>query len=84
MTSRLLPQHEGMLRESGISPEVIAERGYRSPETKDELIHLGFSHAQCLLPGLLIPIHGVTGEVVSHQLRPDQPRRYNRKLWMRI
>lgn len=74
MTS-LSDQHRHMLEvESGISDEVIAARGYRTVETKAALERLGFAQSQRLVPGLLIPVHGVTGELVTHQLRPDSPR----------
>ena len=59
---------------SGISPWVIADRGYRTVKAKYELRSLGFSEAQSRVPGLLIPICGVTGETVLHQYRSDDPR----------
>jgi hypothetical protein len=58
--------------ESGISPDVVAERGYRTVAAA-ELAALGFSKAQCLA-GLLIPVWGVDGGLITHQLRPDAPR----------
>ncbi len=39
------------------------------------LKQLGFSRSQQeLVPALIIPVCGVTGEVVFHQARPDHPR----------
>jgi len=70
----LLPYHRGLLVASAISPVVAQMRGYRSVEKKAELKELGFSDKQCRVPALLIPIWGVNGEIVLHQIRPDDPR----------
>jgi len=70
----LLPQHAALISSSSISPEVSKARGYRSVTTRAELRRLGFGEAQCRVPSLLIPIRGVAGEVVTYQIRPDQPR----------
>ena len=71
----LAEQHEKMLlEESGISPEVVEARGYRTLKKKVELKTLGFADRQCNPPGLLIPISSPTGEIVNYQFRPDQPR----------
>jgi Domain of unknown function (DUF3854)/Domain of unknown function (DUF927) len=63
---------------SGISPEVIRERGYRSIQGDDsytQLKQLGFAKVQCrLAPGLLVPIRGRSGEPVQYQFRSDTPR----------
>lgn len=75
-TVTLTPSHRAMLAASSIRPEVIAARGYRSIVTQadmEELRELGFAPDQCR-PGLLIPVYSPTGDVVLHQLRPDQPR----------
>jgi hypothetical protein len=71
----LLPQHHALLVASGISLDVAAARGYLTVERKTELRDLGFSMTQQRVPALVIPVHGVTGEVVLHQARPDDPRR---------
>src|ERR1043166_1260578 len=71
----LLPHHDAMLRASALTDAVIAARGYRSVEQKTELAALGFGRVQQRTPGLLLPIHGPSGEVVLHQFRPDEPRR---------
>ena len=60
--------------DSGIDPEVIAARGYWSVEDPRELEELGFRGSQNRVPGLMIPIHGPSGEVTVHSYRPDQPR----------
>ena len=71
----LLDRHLAMLQGSSISVEVIAARGYRSAQTQEELRGIGFSEAQSQqVPGLLIPIWGVEGQVVIYQFRPDSPR----------
>lgn len=71
----LAEQHEKMLlEESGISPEVVEARGYRTLKKKVELKTLGFADRQCNPPGLLIPTYSPTGEIVNYQFRPDQPR----------
>jgi hypothetical protein len=70
----LLPQHADLLAASSITPEVAQARGYRSVRKKAELGRLGFNPGQCLVPGLLIPVHGAAGGVVTYQLRPDVPR----------
>ena len=54
--------HEG----SGVSPEVIRERGYRSLLGTSELEKLGFSASQQRAPGLLIPLWGVDGKEAGY------------------
>lgn len=70
----LLPAHRAILKDSAIGDEVIAQRGYFSATKAIELRRLGFSTVQAIVPSLVIPIRGVDGEIVSYQLRPDQPR----------
>src|SRR5260370_20101754 len=70
----LLEQHQELLRASAISPEVARARGYVSVTEKSRLETAGFSRVQRQVPGLLIPVCGVTGEVVGHEYRPDTPR----------
>ncbi len=68
-------EHKKMLiEESGIAPDVVETRGYRTVEKKAELKRLGFSEVQCGVPGLLIPIKSPAGEIVLYQYRPDSPR----------
>lgn len=71
----LSPQHAELLAASAISVEVAQARGYRTVRTKGELRTLGFAPSQCHVPALLVPVWGVTKQVVTHQLRPDQPRK---------
>ncbi len=70
----LFSHHRKMLEASGISNDVIEQRGYRSIQDKAELKKLGFATPQCCGRGLLMPIWGVDGQVVLHQFRPDVPR----------
>lgn len=75
LVPELLESHLSQLRDgSGISLEVILERGYRSILGKAELERLGFSGAQRRTPGILIPLWGVDGKQVGYQYRPDSPR----------
>ena len=72
----LLTSHCRHLNESsGISLDIIKQRGYRSLLGKSELVKLGFTPAQRHVPGLLIPLRGVNGnDIVGYQFRPDNPR----------
>lgn len=75
----LLTEHLQHLRNgSGLTDEIIKERGYRSVIEKPELEKMGFSPSQLAIPGLLIPIWSVDGQEVSCQFRPDHPRKDNR------
>lgn len=78
----LSPDHlRELQQESSIDPEVIAARGYRTledtEEAREELAALGFARAQIrdgMFPVLLIPMHGMNGEVRGHQIKPAVPR----------
>jgi hypothetical protein len=63
-----------LIEGSGIDPEVVEARDYRTIEKKIDLKHLGFADRQCNPPGLLIPIYSPTGDVATYQYRPDLPR----------
>ena len=71
---KLLQCHLDHLRASGISNDVIKERGYESVLGKQRLADLGFSNAQQKTPGFLIPQCGVDGKETGYQYRPDNPR----------
>ncbi len=71
--ANLHPQHTKLLADSAIAPAVAAARGYRTVVSKAAATTGFQSHQRCV-PSLLIPIHGVTGQVVNYQIRPDQPR----------
>src|SRR4030042_1529601 len=71
----LLTDHYHHLCEgSGISVDVIRERGYRSILGESELEKLGFTPAQQRAPGILIPLWSVDGKEAGFQVRPDPPR----------
>ena len=60
---------------SGIDPDVIRERGYRSVTTKKELTDIGFASSQRQQPGLLMPVHTADGaEPTLFSYKPDSPR----------
>jgi RecA-family ATPase len=65
---------------SGIDPEVIAERAYFSIPAHLVEKHLtqAFAASQ-RRAGLIIPLWDVTGNMVSFQLKPDEPRIVNGK-----
>jgi hypothetical protein len=74
-TTELDPAHLKALREdSGLSAEVIAERGYRTVRDRVTLRDLGFKPAQRLVPGLLMPILPPDGSNGLYCFRPDFPR----------
>jgi hypothetical protein len=60
--------------ESGISPEVIATRGYTTVYDPEELQKMGFAGYQLRAPALAIPIFDVFGKLKFHRIRPDNPR----------
>lgn len=75
----LLPHHRKMLADSGIDPEVVRERGYRSLgafKIRDELARLEFTNSQIQrignAGGLLVPVHTVEGRIGLVQFRPDR------------
>src|SRR4030066_1976145 len=75
----LLTDHYRHLGEgSGISVDVIRERGYRSLLGKSELEKLGYTPAQQRAPGILIPLWSVDGKEAGFQFRPDHPRTSSR------
>ncbi len=75
--SSLSENHLKMLsKESGISDQMIQERGYRTITSEGDLVQFGFSTAQRRVPGLLIPLHTTDGKIGLHVYRPDNPRTY--------
>jgi len=71
----LLQSHLDHLKASGISPEVIKQRGYESVLGHKRLKALGFGSQQRHTPGILIPLWSVDGnDIAGHQFRPDSPR----------
>jgi hypothetical protein len=71
----LAPNHlELLIKGSNIASEVIEERGYLTATEPEELVNLGLEGSQARVPALVIPIRDVSGEVVFHRIRPDNPR----------
>ena len=81
LSDLLSQKHVKMLRdESAISEEIIASRGYYTETDPKGLAEIGFDKKQQkLVPALVIPIRDVTGKVVLHRIRPDEPRPNLRK-----
>jgi hypothetical protein len=65
---------EALIKESRISEEAIAARGYWTATDEDDLLDLGFRKNQRRVPALVIPVYGVDGQVRFHRIRPDNPR----------
>jgi Domain of unknown function (DUF3854) len=83
----LLAHHlEQLTKGSGIAPEVIAARGYRSihgPGSYSLLKPYGFSRTQAQLnPGILLPVWSTDGasSPVLYVYRPDKPRDIKERL----
>ena len=76
----LQPRHRRMLfEESGIAPEVAAERGYRTISKRSDLPP-GFSKNQRRAPALEIPVCSPDDETTFSRIRPESPRTaYKRK-----
>jgi len=73
-TRTLSDSHRKMLfEESGISPEVAAERGYYTARRRSE-VPAAFKDYQ-RKPGLVVPMHSPDGATAGYQLRPDRPRK---------
>jgi hypothetical protein len=64
-----------LFEESCLSTRVAVERGYRTVTSKAEFTRLGFSKLQLREPALVIPMYSPSGELVTHQIRPDNPRK---------
>jgi hypothetical protein len=78
----LSQHHLEMLTASGITPEFAELRGYQTITDRSRLaglpIHTGETVAIVTpgrrVPGLLIPLLSIDGEIRSYQYRPDNPR----------
>jgi hypothetical protein len=74
----LSPSHLDSLRGSGISDDIIRERGYRTVACQSDLMALGFSARQAAAAKnghvLVIPLYGVDGGICGYIARPDSPR----------
>ncbi len=74
---RYLAAHhlEMLLKGSSLSQGIIDLRGYFTARTLKELEAIGFRGVrEEQLPGVVIPIYGVDGDIVYYQYRPDVPR----------
>lgn len=73
----LRPEHLKQLLASAITPEIIAERGYRTETSSHFLksLEARFSKAQLRVPALILPVFRL-GQPTPHAyfIRPDQPR----------
>jgi hypothetical protein len=67
------PYRRMLFEESGIDPEVAAERGYRTIRRRSDMPP-GFAKKKRRL-GLLIPMYSPDGTTTGCQLRPDRPYR---------
>src|SRR5215212_836845 len=63
-----------IIDESGIFPEVAAERDYYLEKTKAGLRTLGFARSQQQAPAIVIPRFAPSGEEIAPQIKPDCPR----------
>jgi hypothetical protein len=74
----LAERHLRELREgSGLSDQVIAERGYRTVTDPAELRDLGFANAGGWVPptpGYLLPVYDTRGRNGRYYFKPDHPR----------
>jgi hypothetical protein len=62
-----------LFEESGIHPDVAAERGYYTARKRSEVPE-AFRNYQCKT-GLVVPMYSPDGETTGYQLRPDRPRK---------
>lgn len=77
----LFDHHRKFLADRAVSPAVIEARGYSSTILSGWLHDAGFSRqVSGLVPGLVIPVRDVHGEIRFCQYRPDKPRRVKEKL----
>ncbi|MDQ3660033.1 MAG: DUF3854 domain-containing protein, partial [Actinomycetota bacterium] len=79
LSKMLCLAHQRMLfEESCLNTSVVVERRYRTVASKAELAQLGFSKPQQRVPTLVVPMYSPAGELVTHQIRPDAPRKSNK------
>src|SRR5829696_8638928 len=62
-----------LLEESGIDPDVAAERGYYTARNRSEVPEAFKDYQR--KRGLVVPMFSPDGETVGYQLRPDRPRK---------
>jgi|GEM_PF-1629675 len=76
----LTQSHLEHLLNSGISVDIIKQRGYRSifGRADPEMVAAGFTKSQISAPGILIPLHHPDGNIGGYQYRPDVPKTDNK------
>jgi hypothetical protein len=72
--SPLLPQHQKLINDSGISDSIAQARGYYSLTNDQAFAPLCLAKNQRLKPALVLPIWGISGRISLCQIRPDEPR----------
>jgi hypothetical protein len=73
-TAHLSPKHRAMLyEESGIAPEIAAERGYYTARSRSEVPETFAGYQRRL--GLVVPMFSLDGITRGWQLRPDKRRK---------
>jgi len=65
--------HRQVLDESGITPEIVAERGYYTARRGSEVPEVFEDYQR--RPGLVIPMYSPDGITQSYQLRPGRARK---------
>lgn len=78
--SLLLPQHQKLIEDSGISDSIAQARGYRSLSTEQGIAPARLAKNQQLFPALLLPNWAITAEVSLYQVKPDNPRSIHGKV----
>ena len=75
----LTQYHLDHLLNSGISVDIIKQRGYRSifGRADPEMVAAGFTKNQISAPGILIPLYRPDGSNGAYQYRPDNPKTDN-------
>ncbi len=77
MVTRLSPEHASALAASGISPDVIAARGYWTAHRDETEVVRRLGHSSEIVAhgsALMIPLHDVHGAIALTVARPDAPR----------
>jgi len=67
------PHRRMLFEESGIDPQVAAERGYYSARSRTDVPEVFKDYQRRL--GLVVPVYGLDGTTYSYHLRPDKPRK---------
>ena len=78
----LAAQHRQYLESRGVTPNVAAERGYRTASKAKDVLALGFGKSAANPPALAIPVWAPwpTPDPALFQIRPDHPRRKGERI----